>query len=163
MVVRPVELDRLAPPQPVEDGETFVELLRPHHRIRILSDGFELARFVTQGRPKHHPPAGELVQGGDLASEIPRTAAGDRSHHGSDPHTGRTHRDRSESHPGIEDRHLLDEESVPADLLRFDGELHQQSRISKGSINRHVEAKPHGHRTYNQQAASRLTIREWYG
>src|SRR5205814_2535300 len=80
-----------------------------------------------------HPAAGQVVQRGGLAGQVPRPAPGQRREHRAQADPGGGHRRGGQRHPGVDtpDR-FPDEEAVPAVLLGEGGEVGRGARITPG-------------------------------
>jgi hypothetical protein len=98
-----------------------------------------------------HPPAAHGIQGGDLAGELVRTPAGDRSDKRSQPDPGRGQRRSGQQHPRVAKRatmtsvqHVIpDEQPVPARLLRRRGKRRHRPRIGEVPEVRDVDREAH--------------------
>ena len=123
----------LAGPQPGDDVKALVEQLGSFldaGRVRGPNEA-DLGGPGADGQ--HGPAAGDLIEGGDLAGELPRPAPRQRREHRSQPDGRSPLGDRAEHHPRILDKGPFGEKyRLPASVLGGDRSIDRLVRRTTG-------------------------------
>jgi hypothetical protein len=136
---------RLARPQPRDDLERLVEQLSAAPGVAFLAEVGEarvrndVVADVTEPDTQHGSAFGELIDGGDLARDVPRPPARERSHLDTEDEPARAHGNSREHWPRRTGRHrrvalvedvVLGKDSLPARRLRALRELDEEPRVA---------------------------------
>src|SRR6266540_4717956 len=141
-----LEAERFPAPESGDDLKALVEQLGACPWISFLPEadkarvcGRERLAGVAQADAEDHPSAGELVDSGCLARDVPRAPARERRDLGAEPDPRGARGDRGEGDPGVARRGrgialvadvVLEEEAVPPGRLAPLAELGEEARIA---------------------------------
>jgi hypothetical protein len=104
--------ERLACPEAGDDLQPLIEQLRPAARVTLLAEMGEarvrddVIVHVTEADAENCPALGELIDGSDLARDVPRPSARERSHLDTEYEPACANGDRCEHRPGRTRGHL---------------------------------------------------------
>jgi len=125
--------ERLPVPQPREDVQPLVHQLRARFAVGDFAKCFEAAVHGAQPHRENHAPAGQVIERGRFAGQLPGPHPRNRGEHGAQPDALRFHGGSGQRDPGVRrpDR-FPGEDRVPTGRFSFLGKVSSQSGIKEG-------------------------------
>jgi hypothetical protein len=141
----PTKGEGLTCPEARDDLKRLIEPLGPSTRVTLLAEVCEagvrddVIAHITEADAENRTALGELIDGGDLARNIPRPPARQRRHLDTKDEPARANCDRCEHRPRRACRHfrialiehvVLREDPVPASRLRTLRKLDEEAWVA---------------------------------